>query len=51
MHTNSNLTSQDAHYVSGTKIIQLMLYRETAAVYYENNMKHTNIFCGQNAEI
>jgi hypothetical protein len=27
-----------------------MLFRETAAVYCENHMEHTNTLCGQNAE-
>jgi hypothetical protein len=28
-----------------------MLYRETTTVYCENHLKHTNTFCGQNAEL
>jgi hypothetical protein len=28
-----------------------MLFRETAAVYCENHMEHTNTPCGQNAGV
>jgi hypothetical protein len=35
-------TSQETHYVSGTKPNRLMLFRETAAVYCENRTEHTN---------
>jgi hypothetical protein len=27
-----------------------MLYKETTTIYCENHLKHTNTFCGQNAE-
>jgi hypothetical protein len=29
---------------------ELMLFRETVAVYCENHIKHTDTLCGQNAE-
>jgi hypothetical protein len=38
------------HYVSATKTNQLMLFRETVAVYFENRAKHTSTLCGKNAE-
>jgi hypothetical protein len=41
-------TSQEGHYVSATKPNQLMLFRETVAVYCENHTEHTNTLCGQN---
>jgi hypothetical protein len=50
-HTNSVRTSQEAHYVSATKINQLMLYRETVAVYCENHTEHTDTLCEQNADV
>jgi hypothetical protein len=43
-------TSQETHYVSATKANRLMLFRETAAVYCENHMEHTDTLSGQNAE-
>jgi hypothetical protein len=43
-------TSQETHYVSTTKTNQLMLFRETVAVYCENHKEHTNTLCGHNAE-
>jgi hypothetical protein len=43
-------TSQETHYVSSTESNQLMLFRETVAVYCENHAEHTNILHGQNAE-
>jgi hypothetical protein len=38
------------HYVSATEPNQLMLFRETVAVYCENHTEPTNTLCGQNAE-
>jgi hypothetical protein len=38
------------HYVSATETNRLMLFRETVAVYCENNTEHTNTLCRQNAE-
>jgi hypothetical protein len=43
-------TSQETYYASATKRSQLMLFRETVAVYCENQTEHTNTLCGQNAE-
>jgi hypothetical protein len=40
--TNSDRTSQAAHYVSATNPNRLMLFRETVAVYCENHTEHTN---------
>jgi hypothetical protein len=37
--------------VSATKPNWLMLLRETADVYCENHMEHTDTLCRQNAEI
>jgi hypothetical protein len=50
-YKNEVRTSQETHYVSATKTNRLMLFRETIAVYRENNMKHKNTFSGQDAEI
>ena len=36
---------------SVTKTSQLMLYRETIAVYSEIHTKHINTMCGQNMEL
>jgi hypothetical protein len=47
---NPVCTSQETRYVSATKTNQLMLFRETIAVYCENHTKHTNTLCRQNAE-
>jgi hypothetical protein len=44
-------TSQETHHVSATKPNQLMLFRETVAVYCENHTEHTNTLCRQNAEL
>jgi predicted Zn-dependent protease with MMP-like domain len=40
---NSVRTSQEAHYVSATEPNRLILFRETVAVYCENNTEHTDI--------
>jgi hypothetical protein len=47
---NSVRTSQVTHYSSVRKTNQLMLFYEKIAVYCETHTKHTNTFCGQNAE-
>jgi hypothetical protein len=44
-------TSQETHYASATKTNQLMLFRETVAVYCENHTEHIDTLCGQNAEL
>jgi translation initiation factor IF-1 len=49
-NNNSVRTSQETHYVSGTKPNRLILFRETVAVYCENHTEHINTLCGQNAE-
>jgi hypothetical protein len=49
IYINSVRTSQETHYVSATKPNQLMLFRETIAVYCENHMEHINTLCAQNA--
>jgi hypothetical protein len=41
---------QETHYVSARKINQLMLFRETIAIYCENHTEHINTLGGQNAE-
>jgi hypothetical protein len=41
-YKNSVRTSKEKHYASATKNIQLMLFRDTMAVYCENHMEHTN---------
>jgi hypothetical protein len=50
MYTDSVRTSQETHYIFTTKTNRLMLFRETAAVYFEYHMKHINTLRGQNAE-
>jgi hypothetical protein len=50
MHKSSGPTSQETNYISATKTNRLMLFRETAAVYYKNHAEHVNTLCGQNAE-
>jgi hypothetical protein len=50
IYKNSVRTSQETHYLSITKLNQLMLFRETVTVYCENHTEHTNTLCGQNAE-
>jgi hypothetical protein len=40
---------QTVQRVSITKINWLTLFREIIAVYSENNTKHINTLCGQNA--
>jgi hypothetical protein len=47
-YKNSVYSLQEAHYISTTKINQLMLFREIFSVYCESHMKHTNTFCRQN---
>jgi hypothetical protein len=44
MSINPVRTSQETHYVSATKPIQLMLFGETVAVYCENHTEHTHIY-------
>jgi hypothetical protein len=50
VYINPVRTSQETHYVSATKLNQLMPCRETVAVYCENHTKHTDTLRGQNAE-
>jgi hypothetical protein len=50
IYTNLVRTSQETHYVSATKPNRLMQFRETDAVYCENQTKHTNTLRGQNAK-
>jgi hypothetical protein len=45
MYTNPVRTSQGTYYVFATKPNQIMLFRETVAVYCENHMEHTNTLC------
>jgi hypothetical protein len=40
-------TSQETHYVSATETDRLMLFRETVAVYCENNTEHINTLCAK----
>jgi uncharacterized membrane protein len=42
IYRNSVRTSKETHYVSATKPNQLMLFRETVAVYCENHTEHTD---------
>jgi hypothetical protein len=51
VYINLVRTSQETHYISSTKPIRLMLFRETVAVYCGNRTEHTDTLCGQNAEI
>jgi hypothetical protein len=51
MYKNSVRISQETHYVSATERNRLKLFREKVAVYCENHTEHTDILCGQNAEI
>jgi hypothetical protein len=37
-HINSVRTSQKTHYISAAETNRLMMFREIAAVYYENNI-------------
>jgi hypothetical protein len=48
--TNSVHTSQETHHFSPIETSRLMLFREVITVYCENNTKHTDALCGQNAE-
>lgn len=51
VHTNSVPTSPETQYVSATKTNRLMVFFwGGGTVYWENQMKHTNKICGQNAE-
>jgi hypothetical protein len=50
MYNNPVRTLQETHYVTATKPNRLMLFRETVAVYCENQMEHTNTLCGHNSE-
>jgi hypothetical protein len=50
LYKNSDLTSQETHYVIATKPNRLMLFRERVAVYCENHTKHINTLYGHNAE-
>jgi hypothetical protein len=43
-------TSQETHYISITKSNRLLLFRETIAVYCDNDTEHTDTFRGQNEE-
>jgi hypothetical protein len=47
---SSDRTSQQTHYVSGTKSARLMFFKETVAVYCENRMTQTNTLCRWKAE-
>jgi hypothetical protein len=49
-YPNSVRTSQETHYVSATKPNQLMLFKETVAVYFENHTEHTDTLYFQNTE-
>jgi hypothetical protein len=51
IYTNSVRTSQKTRYVPTAEPYQLMLFRETVAVYCENHMEHKNKLCGQEAEL
>jgi hypothetical protein len=44
-------TAKKTHCISVTKIIQPMMFSETMAVYYENQMKALHTICGSNAEL
>jgi hypothetical protein len=44
-------TSKKAQCVSMATVNWLTLFKELICVYTENLTKHTNIFCGQNAEL
>jgi hypothetical protein len=50
IYKSSFRTSQETHYVSATKTIRLMLFRETVPVYFENHTEHRDPLCGQIAE-
>jgi hypothetical protein len=50
IYKNSVRTSQETQYDSATKTKLLMLFWETMSVYCENDMKHTDALCVQNAE-
>jgi hypothetical protein len=39
------------HIVSATEPNRLMLFRETVAVYSDNQMEHTDTLGGQDAEV
>jgi hypothetical protein len=44
-YTNAVRTSQETHYVSVTKLNQLMLFREIIIIYSKNRMKAINTLC------
>jgi hypothetical protein len=50
MYKNSVRTSQETYHVSATKPSQLILFRETVAVYCENQTEQTDTLWEQNAE-
>jgi hypothetical protein len=50
IYINSIRTSQEAAYVSATKLNRLMLFGETVAVYCENHTEHTDTPCGQKTQ-
>jgi hypothetical protein len=49
-YKNSGRTSQETHYVPATRTNRLILFREKIALHSLNHTKHTDTFCGQNAE-
>jgi hypothetical protein len=48
-YKNSVRTSQETHYVSATKINQLMLLKEINVLYCENHTEHKYTLCEHNA--
>jgi hypothetical protein len=48
---NSVRTAKKTQLFTITKINWLTLFKEIIAVYSENNTKHINTLCGQNAEL
>jgi hypothetical protein len=50
IYKDSVRTSQETYYASATKPNGLMLFRETVAVYCENQMEHINTLCEQNIQ-
>jgi hypothetical protein len=51
IHSGQNAvrTSEETHYVPAAEPNQLMLFRETVAVYCESHTEHTDTLCEQNA--
>jgi hypothetical protein len=41
-HTNPVHTLQETHYISTKETSRLMLFKETVAVYFENQTEHTD---------